>query len=66
MSPGSASYFWRPLSKKNKYKYTCPYGVNVWGKPGLQLRCCECNELFVCEEQDEEEGEAEGGSAMAG
>jgi hypothetical protein len=26
----------------SKTKYTCPYGVNVWGKPGLKIRCREC------------------------
>lgn len=34
--------------KKNKVKYTCEgCGANVWGKPGLSIRCEEDRELFV-------------------
>lgn len=37
----------RPPSQ-NKTKYTCPgCEVNVWGRPGLQIRCDECYLLFV-------------------
>lgn len=36
----------RPVSR-NKTKYTCPgCKVNVWGKPGLKIRCETCNERF--------------------
>jgi predicted SprT family Zn-dependent metalloprotease len=36
----------RPVSR-NKTKYSCPgCKVNVWGKPGLKIKCVECNEEF--------------------
>jgi predicted SprT family Zn-dependent metalloprotease len=35
-----------PISR-NKTKYSCPVcKVNVWGKPGLQIMCENCNESF--------------------
>lgn len=34
--------------KKNKTKYTCPAcDANIWGKPGLQVRCMDCNKTFL-------------------
>lgn len=33
-----------------KIKYTCPCGVNVWGKPDLKLRCNECEGDFEPQE----------------
>lgn len=47
-----------PKSRKNKVKYTCPCGNNVWGKPGLHIACFECQADFVSEEEEEEEAEA--------
>lgn len=40
----------------SKLKYTCPgCCANVWGKPGLNLHCGDCNgEPFVCEVRDDE------------
>lgn len=36
---------------KEKTKYTCPNcGVNVWGKPSLNLMCGDCNEPFYAVE----------------
>lgn len=32
--------------KSNRSKYTCGCGFNVWGKPGLRLRCEDCKEAF--------------------
>jgi len=31
----------------NKTKYTCECGVNVWGKPGLNITCNLCQKLFL-------------------
>ena len=37
----------RPSSgKKNKTKYICSCGTNVWGKPDLHILCGECGEGF--------------------
>ena len=34
----------RPSVDRNKLKYTCPgCGCNVWGKPGLRIRCEPCD-----------------------
>ncbi len=45
---------WEPTNQgKNKppvskIKYTCPTcAANVWGKPGLRLRCDACDTLLV-------------------
>lgn len=36
---------------RNKTKYTCPgCQTNVWGRPGLQIRCDECYLLFEAQE----------------
>ncbi len=40
MEPQAAK---KPLSK---VKYTCSCKQNVWGKPGLKIRCEECGEKF--------------------
>lgn len=38
---------------KNKVKYTCPRcGCNVWGKPGLNLVCGDCDQEFESEQED--------------
>ncbi|MBZ0117821.1 MAG: SprT-like domain-containing protein [Sandaracinaceae bacterium] len=37
----------RKRSVLSKTKYTCPCGVNVWGKPGLRVVCAECDAMFV-------------------
>lgn len=31
---------------RNKLKYSCSCGVNVWGKPNLNIICGECKEQF--------------------
>lgn len=37
---------------KDKVKYTCPgCGINVWGKPGLKLRCDDCNQPLMPNEK---------------
>jgi predicted SprT family Zn-dependent metalloprotease len=42
--PGAA-----PAKKVSKLKYTCPKcKANVWGKPGLRLRCDVCDQPFRC------------------
>jgi hypothetical protein len=39
--------------RASKLKYTCPgCAANAWGKPGLSLRCGECEEAMVCEDDD--------------
>lgn len=36
---------------RNKLKYTCPgCATNVWGKPGLDILCADCDEPFVEED----------------
>ena len=45
----------KPIKKynRNKIKYVCPgCSTKVWGKPGLAIRCIECDEDF--EEEDHE------------
>ncbi|MCC6877376.1 MAG: hypothetical protein IT378_23930 [Sandaracinaceae bacterium] len=37
----------RKRSVLSKTKYTCPCGVNVWGKPGLHVVCAECDAMLV-------------------
>jgi predicted SprT family Zn-dependent metalloprotease len=34
-------------SKKNKVKYSCSCGNNIWGKPGLNVLCSDCDKQFV-------------------
>ena len=33
-------------NKSNRSKYTCPCEINVWGRPGLHIRCGSCDEAF--------------------
>lgn len=45
LAPGrpTGAYLPRPNgNKKNKQKYSCSCGVNVWGKQGLHIVCGEC------------------------
>lgn len=43
----------------SKLKYTCPTcTANAWGKPGLLLRCGECDEAMVSEAEDDGESSA--------
>ena len=35
-----------PGAYNSKKKYSCPCGVNVWGRPGLRLVCGECGAAF--------------------
>jgi len=38
----------KPRRKESKRKYTCPHcAVNVWGKPGLHVRCDDCGVALV-------------------
>lgn len=38
----------QPRRKESKRKYTCPHcTVNVWGKPGLHVRCDDCGVALV-------------------
>ena len=30
-----------------RIKYSCSCGMNVWGKSGLSIKCCECDTLFT-------------------
>lgn len=40
-----------PKNKSNRIKYSCPTcGTNVWGKPGLRIRCAECPDAPIFEE----------------
>lgn len=36
----------KPGNKSNRAKYTCACDINVWGKPGLNVLCGDCNEKF--------------------
>jgi predicted SprT family Zn-dependent metalloprotease len=37
-------------ASKNKIKYSCPgCGSNVWGKPGLAIKCEDCEESYAPE-----------------
>lgn len=39
-----------PIQKaKNKVKYTCGCGYNVWGKPFLHIICRECEKKFIAQ-----------------
>jgi hypothetical protein len=45
---------------RSKVKFTCPgCEANAWGKPGLLLRCGECDLPMASEEDDEGEGESD-------
>lgn len=48
----------RPIStnRSNRDKYTCPgCSVSVWGKPKLRIKCADCEELMLVDEQVESE-----------
>ncbi|TDR30239.1 SprT-like domain-containing protein [Hydromonas duriensis] len=32
--------------KQTRVKYTCDCDINIWAKPNIQVRCCECNGMF--------------------
>lgn len=34
-------------SNRNKVKYTCLCGNNIWGKPNLDIKCNECESNFT-------------------
>lgn len=34
-------------SKATRLKYTCSCGINIWAKPGIHVKCCECNSEFI-------------------
>ena len=36
---------------KQKIKYACDCGLNVWGKPGISVRCDECDVIMTPEEK---------------
>ena len=38
-----------PPKGKNKVKYTCSCGNNVWGKPSLTIVCGDCEQQFVAQ-----------------
>jgi hypothetical protein len=43
----------------SKLKYTCPTcAANAWGKPGLLLRCGECDTAMTCESEDTGKGDS--------
>jgi hypothetical protein len=49
--------------RASKLKYTCPgCAANAWGKPGLSLRCGECEETMVCEDAGENDDTGESAS----
>ena len=35
-------------TQNKKTKYTCACNTNLWGKPGLNIRCNDCGEDFNC------------------
>ena len=39
--------------QKKKIKYTCKCGCNVWGKPGLNIKCESCESEYIEEIQEE-------------
>jgi predicted SprT family Zn-dependent metalloprotease len=34
--------------RSNRLKYSCECNTNVWGKPGLRLKCLVCKTNFIC------------------
>lgn len=45
--PGTAKIRRLRPPSRNKTKYSCPScRTNIWGKPGLKIRCEECDALF--------------------
>jgi predicted SprT family Zn-dependent metalloprotease len=44
-----ASEYPRPIESQNKQtrvKYSCSCGINIWAKPNIRVRCCECDIEF--------------------
>jgi len=42
--------------KESKLKYSCPLcDANVWGKPGLHVRCDDCDVSLVSDEANDAE-----------
>lgn len=41
-------------AKRNKVKYVCPCGNQVWGKPKLLIMCEDCEERYQPDGQEEE------------
>ena len=35
----------KPTKPKSKTKYSCSCS-NIWGKPSLDIKCCDCGESF--------------------
>ncbi|WP_426106327.1 SprT-like domain-containing protein [Massilia sp. TSP1-1-2] len=33
-------------NKSNRSKYRCTCDIQVWGKPGLKIKCCACDEVL--------------------
>jgi len=51
--PDEADEAKKTAARKVKVKYSCPdCELNVWGKPGLNLHCNECDEDLVAEGSD--------------
>jgi hypothetical protein len=45
--------------RASKLKYSCPScAANAWGKPGLLLRCGECDTAMLSEDNDDDNGDA--------
>ena len=38
--------------KQTRVKYTCECDNNVWGRPGLEIKCCDCDGNFLCGSSD--------------
>jgi len=38
-----------PLQNSNqtRMKYSCNCGINIWAKPGIQVKCCDCESEFA-------------------
>ncbi|MDP3008226.1 MAG: SprT-like domain-containing protein [Methylococcales bacterium] len=34
-------------NKATRMKYTCDCRINIWAKPGIHVKCCECNTTFA-------------------
>jgi predicted SprT family Zn-dependent metalloprotease len=47
----------KKAADRNKVKYVCKCETKIWGKPGLRVRCNECDSDFKSYEINEEEGD---------
>lgn len=47
----------KSASDRNKVKYQCGCETKIWGKPGLNIHCNECNSDFISYESKEEKGD---------